>query len=204
MSKWRGILAARGVPMAYGMRFMNRLGRMMIFPIIPLFIETLLKDVDRINSFTGLVIGAEAACMTVSAIYLGKLGDRVGHRRIIIMSTVMAAVLYLLQSLVVEGWQLLILQCLAGVAMGGILPGISALLARYTRIGDEGAVFGLDSSIQSAARSVAPMLGAGVAVWFNLRATFTATSLLYLVAGLLAIWRLHSPEDIGQTRAEGA
>lgn len=195
MKQWRGVLTAKGVPMAYGMRFMNRLGRMMIFPMLPLFIETLLKDVERINTFTGLVIGAGAASMTLSAIYLGRLGDRIGHRRIVIVSMIMAAVLYLAQSLVAEGWQLLLLQALAGVTMGGVLPGISALLARYTQIGDEGAVFGLDSSVQAAARSVAPLLGASVAVWFNLRATFIATALIYLISGLLAAWGLPQPEE---------
>ena len=101
---------------------------------------------------------------------------------------IMGAVLYLTQSFVTEGWQLLLLQAMAGVTMGGILPGISALLARYTQIGDEGAVFGLDSSIQAAARTVAPLLGAGVALWFGLRTTFVATAVLYLAAGLLAAW----------------
>jgi DHA1 family multidrug resistance protein-like MFS transporter len=200
MAQWRGVLTTQGVKLAYGMRFMNRLGRMMILPMVPLFIETLLKDVERINTFTGLVIGAGAASMTLSAVYLGRLGDRIGHRRIVIASMIMAAVLYLAQSFVVEGWQLLLLQAMAGVTMGGILPGISALLARYTQIGDEGAVFGLDNSIQASARSVAPLLGAGVAQWFDLRATFTATSLLYLVSGLLAAWRLPQPEKAEQVQ----
>lgn len=198
MAQWRGVLTTSGVAMAYGMRFMNRLGRMMIFPMVPFFIETLLKDVERINTFTGLVIGAGAASMTLSAVYLGRLGDRIGHRRIVIMSMLMAAVLYLAQSFVVEGWQLLLLQALVGVTMGGILPGISALLARYTQIGDEGAVFGLDNSVQAAARTVAPLIGAGVAMWFSLRMTFVATAVLYLAAGLLAAWRLPQPEEGGQ------
>jgi len=198
MAQWRGVLTTSGVAMAYGMRFMNRLGRMMIFPMVPFFIETLLKDVERINTFTGLVIGAGAASMTLSAVYLGRLGDRIGHRRIVIVSMLMAAVLYLAQSYVVEGWQLLLLQALVGVTMGGILPGISALLARYTQIGDEGAVFGLDNSVQAAARTVAPLIGAGVAMWFSLRMTFVATAVLYLAAGLLAAWRLPQPEEGGQ------
>jgi len=187
--------------MAYGMRFMNNLGRMMILPMVPLFIETLLRDVERINTFTGLVIGGGAASMTISAIYLGRLGDRIGHRRIIIVSMLMAAVLYVVHSFVLEGWQLLLLQTLAGITMGGILPAISALLTRYSQVGDEGAVFGLDSSVQAAARSVAPMLGAAVAVWFSLRATFVATAVLYLAAGALAAWRLPQPEGDRQLQA---
>lgn len=201
MAQWRHILVVPGVILTYSLRFMNRLGRMMILPMIPLFIETLLRDTARINTFTGLVIGVGAATTTLSSVYLGRLGDRIGHRRIVIVGVVTASLLYLPQSMVMAGWQLLVLQALIGVAMGGIIPGLSALLAGYTQSGEEGAVFGLDNSIQAAARSVAPLIGAGVAMWFGLRAVFIATALFYLVAGLLAAWRLprsEPPIQVGQ------
>ncbi len=193
MAKWRRILSAPGVSITYGLRFMCQLGRMMLAPIAPLFIQTLLTDTARVNTFTGLVVGVASATTTISAIYLGQLSDRIGHRRILATSAFLAALLYLPQSLVTTGWQLLVLQALAGVAMGGIVPTISALLARYTRLGEEGAVYGLDNSIVSGARAVAPLLGAGVAMWFGLRATFAATALIYLVAGILAALSLPPP-----------
>jgi DHA1 family multidrug resistance protein-like MFS transporter len=95
-------------------------------------------------------------------------------------------VFYLPQSLVTSGWQLLVMQAMVGVCMGGLIPAISALLARYTQEGEEGAVYGLDHSITSAARAVAPLAGAAVAAWFGLRATFVATGLLYLMAAVVA------------------
>jgi DHA1 family multidrug resistance protein-like MFS transporter len=88
---------------------------------------------------------------------------------------------------------LLVLYALVGVCIGGIIPAISALLARYTREGEEGAVYGLDNSITSAARAVAPLLGAGVAAWLGLRATFTATAFIFLLAGSLAAFGLPMP-----------
>ena len=41
----------------------------------------------------------------------------------------------------------------SATAIGGMIPSISALLARYTRPGLEGAVYGLDNSIGSGARA---------------------------------------------------
>jgi len=105
----------------------------------------------------------------------------------------LGALLYLPQSLVTAGWQLLILQALVGVALGGIIPAISALLARYTRVGEEGSVYGLDNSINAGARSIAPLLGSAVALWFGLRATFVATGVLFFVMGLMAAWYLPEP-----------
>jgi DHA1 family multidrug resistance protein-like MFS transporter len=186
VAKWRHVLSTPGIPVTYGLRFLSQLGQMMIFPIAPLFILTLLPETGRINTFTGLVVGSASLATTVSAIYLGRLGDRVGHRRILITSALLAAFFYLPQSLVNAGWQLLVLQALVGVCMGGLLPSISALLARYSEPGEEGAVYGLEHSITSAARAAAPLLGAAVAAWFGLRATFVATAIIYLVAGATA------------------
>jgi DHA1 family multidrug resistance protein-like MFS transporter len=188
--KWREIFTMPGVFMAYSMNFMAQLGRMMIIPIIPLFVETLLVESDMLNTFTGLVTGVSSAATTLCAVYFGRLGDRVGHRRILILSLFFSACMYLPQSLVEEGWQLLILYALVGVGLGGIIPSVNALLAHYTIPGEEGAVYGLDNSIRSGARSLAPMLGSGVAMWFGLRGTYVASSLVFIVATFLAYWRL--------------
>ena len=132
--------------------------------------------------------------MTVSGIYLGRLGDRIGHRSIVIASCIFAGLLYLPQSMVTRGWQMLVLYALVGVGIGGIIPSLSALLANYTNPGDEGAVFGLDNSIRAGARSIAPMIGSVVGLWFGLRSTFVASGLIIIVTGILAVWVLPKPK----------
>ncbi len=199
IAEWRHILSTSGVALTYSMRFMSTLGRMMIIPIAPLFIVTLMDDTSRVNTFTGLVIGVSSATTTISAVYLGRLGDRLGHRKILIVCTLVAALLYLPQSMVTAPWQILVLQALVGVALGGIIPAIIALLARLTKPGEEGTVYGLDNSINAGARSVAPLLGAAVAASFSLRATFVATALIFLSMGLLVIWRMPRGVSAQQT-----
>jgi len=171
----------------------------MIIPIAPLFILTLMDNTSRVNTFTGLVIGVSSATTTISAVYLGRLGDRLGQRRILIVCTLIAALLYLPQSMVTAPWQILVLQALVGVALGGIIPAISALLAQLTKSGEEGAVYGLDNSINAGARSIAPLLGAAIAASFSLRATFVATALLFFSMGLLVIWQMPRGVNIQQT-----
>jgi DHA1 family multidrug resistance protein-like MFS transporter len=196
--KWRQILSMPGVFITYSMNFSSQLGRMMIVPIIPLFVELLLSDTAKLNTFTGLVIGISSATMTLSAVYLGRLGDRIGHRRILILSLILTGLLYLPQSLAIEGWQLLALYALVGVGMGGIIPAVGALLANFTPHGEEGAVYGLDNSIRAGARSLAPMLGSGVTLWFGLRGAYLVAGLIFLGAALLAAWRLPKPGSVTQ------
>jgi DHA1 family multidrug resistance protein-like MFS transporter len=189
-SKWGSILRTPGVIPTYSMRFVCQLGRWLIIPIAPLFIQTLLTDASRLNTFTGLVVGAASATTTFSSIILGRLGDRTGHRLIIVFSALAAAGLYFLHCLVRSGWQLLVLQALVGVALGGIIPAISALLATFTKPDEVGVVYGLDNSIDAAGRTVAPMVGSAIAISIGLRSTFFVTALLFIVISMVATWRL--------------
>ena len=169
---------------------------MMIIPIIPLFIQALLVDPERLNTFTGLMMGVASAATTVSAVYFGRLGDKIGHRKVLIGCSLLSALLYVPQVWVGAGWQLMIFQVLVGVAIGGVIPTVSALLATYTRHGEEGAVYGLDNSINAAGRAIAPLMGAWVATMFGLRATFVATGIIFLVSVLFALWLLPKPVTV--------
>ncbi len=185
--QWRILLLTPGIMITLLMRFMTSLGRMTLVPLVPFFVEELMPTTTSLNTFTGLVIGITSATTTLSSIFLGKLGDRVGHRLVLIVSMVLAAGLYTVQSLVTAGWQLLVFQALVGVAIGGVIPMISALLANFIKFGEVGAVYGLDNSINAAGRAVAPVVGALIANSSGLRPTFIATGLIFLIAAMMAI-----------------
>ena len=67
------------------------------------------------------------------------------------------------------------------------MPSISALLNTSTQPGQEGSVYGLDSSVAAAARAVAPMVGAGIAVWFGMPGAFVLAGLIFLSTAALAL-----------------
>ena len=190
---WQHVFQAQGVILAYALRFLANLGRVLLTPFAPLFIATLLVDSRHLNTITGLVIGVSAAAGTITAVYLGRLGDSVGHGRVLKWSALAAGLLFLPQNLVTNAWQLLILQALTGAAAGGIVPAISALLANYTQPGEEGSVYGIDNSIVAGARATAPLVGSIIAYWFDLRATFVATAVVFLLVALISFLRL--PHD---------
>lgn len=187
---WKHVISAPGVTGTYSLRFLSELGRSMIFPVAPLFVQMLLGDSAHLNTFSGMVVSVAALATTGSAVFLGRLGDRMGYRRVVLTCTFLAALFYLPQSLVTTGWQLLGLQALVGLALGGVSPILSSLLASYTDPAEAGAAYGLDNSVNAGSRTVAPTLGAAVAVAYGLRATFVATGLIFLVSVLIASWLL--------------
>jgi DHA1 family multidrug resistance protein-like MFS transporter len=187
--EWKYIFRTRGVSITFLLRFLTQLGRMMVIAILAFFARELIQNEAQLNSTVGLMIGISAGAATLSAIYLGKLGDRIGHQKILFASTLVSGLVYLPQASVNAVWQLVVLQALAGVALGGIIPSIAALLANYVSSGHEGAVYGLDNSINAAGRSVAPLIGGMIAGWLGLRATFLSTGVVFLLTAIISfIW----------------
>jgi DHA1 family multidrug resistance protein-like MFS transporter len=200
LASWRAILVAPGVGMAYGLRFLSGISLTMLLPFTPLFIQSLMQGDERIGTFTGLVVGLASGAGMATAVGFGRLGDRVGHRQVLIGCALATALAYLPQGFVREPWQLLALQALSGAAWGGITPALSALLARYTASGNEGAVYGLDNSLVAAARALAPLIGAGVVLAIGLPGIFLASAAIYGLVALLAAFYL--PASIHQQTAE--
>ncbi|HRQ41365.1 MAG TPA: MFS transporter [Chloroflexota bacterium] len=188
--EWRDVWQMPGISLAYSLRFLSNLGQSLLLPFAPLFIASLLTDQSRVNTITGLTIGVTAGAGTLTAVLLGRLGDKVGHRKVLIGSALLAGLFYLPQSQVTTAGQLLLLQALTGAAAGGVIPSISALLAHYSRSEQAGSVYGLENSIVSASRAIAPILGSLVVVWFGLRAAFIAAGVVYLMVALVTAVRL--------------
>lgn len=194
LSEWRHVLNAEGVVTTFCLRFANQMGRIIFVPVLPLFVQSIIGEGAKVNTFTGLVFGLTSATMTLSSIYLGNLGDMIGHRKIVITASLSCGLFLGLQVFISSGWQLLILHALFGIALGGIVPGVSALLSNFTSTGEEGAVYGLDSSITAGARTIAPLLGVGIAMWLGLRSVFGLAALLYLIAAIIALTKLPRPD----------
>ncbi len=90
-AEWRHLLTAPGMPIIFSLRFMVGLGNMIIAPVAPLFVLSLLTDTANTNTWTGLVTGVGGAASTVTAVYFGRLGDRIGHRDILKFCAIGAA-----------------------------------------------------------------------------------------------------------------
>ena len=185
LEDWRRILSNPQLDFTLLLRFLNASGRSVLEPVLPLFVLSLTTGSARVATSTGVVVGAASAASTVTAVYLGRLGDRTGHARVALACGIGAAVLY--ASIIFAGnlWQLLVLYALTGACVGGLLPSLSAMLVENSQRGDEGCVYGIDNSVNSAGRTVGPVLGAACALWFSPRAPFLLTGLIFAASSLL-------------------
>jgi DHA1 family multidrug resistance protein-like MFS transporter len=156
----------------FSVRISVRLGTSLVTPILPLFVQSLLASPERVASTTGLITGVAAGSSALSAVLLGRASDRVGFRRMLLVCLAGTALSYVPHFFVTGTGQLLLLQAIQGFSLGGLLAVINAMLANQSPEGRQGAVYGLDASVTSAASAVGPMIGASVAAGLGLRIPF--------------------------------
>jgi DHA1 family multidrug resistance protein-like MFS transporter len=116
---------------------------------------------------------------------LGRAGDRIGYRRVLLGSAVAASIIYLLQATVSSIIPLVLLQICVGFALAGSISTLTALLATLTPAEQTGSVFGVSTSVVAGANAIGPMMGASVAVAFGNRSTFVLASAIFMLAVVL-------------------
>jgi len=183
----RAVFRSRELLVVLGIELMMRLGTKFMGPLLPLFVQTLVPGETRIASLVGLITGLGAATSAVGAVLLGRAGDRFGYRTVLLTCALGMAVVYVPQFFVTTPVQLLILQAAAGAAMGGGLAAIGALLANLSPEGRQGAVYGLDWSVVSAASGLGPVIGTAVAIGLSLRVPFLFAAGIYGLAALIVM-----------------
>ena len=191
---WRAFRASTGWLMnslmltIIGVMICVRLASSVTQPFIPLFIETIEPVItdQRSSLLAGLAFGLLGFTSAISSIWLGRLGDRRGHRPVLFWSTLFAGLLYLPMALVQEPWQLIALLGCFGVAAGGLIPSANAIAANTTPPERRGVLYGVLAAAASIGGFVGPLGGAAIAATFGFRMTFVVTGVLLLGLAVVA------------------
>jgi MFS family permease len=166
------------------------LANMSIEPIITVYVAQIV-DVHQVTFVAGLVMSAAALGSILSASYLGKLADRMGHWNVIIGCLAVAGVLLIPQAFVTRGWQLVVLRFLMGLALGGLLPCVASVIRHNVPASVAGNMLGYSTSAQYTGQVVGPLAGGFVGGHFGMREVFFGTSAL-MIAGAIYNWILRT------------
>jgi DHA1 family multidrug resistance protein-like MFS transporter len=181
------VFRTRVLMLVCGIRVLMRMAGRVIGPVLPLFIQSIAAPEAKIASLTGTISGLSSATSAIGAVLMGRLADRIGPRRILVVCGAAAALLHTAQGLVQTSTQLLVLRTVGGVAMGGILAAISSLQATLAPKGRYGAVYGVDTSMVAGANAIAPMIGAALTATFGLNSIFYGAAVIYAIATVIVL-----------------
>lgn len=163
------------------------LANMSIEPIITVYVAQLVGDANEVTLVSGVVMSAAALGSVLSASRLGRLADRVGHWNVIVGALAACALLLIPQAFVTQSWQLIALRFLMGVALGGLLPCIAAVIRHNVPERVAGTILGYSTSAQYAGQVAGPLAGGFVGGHFGMRAVFLGTSAL-IACGAICNW----------------
>ena len=126
--------------------FVSTFGLYSIEPIVTVYVAQLAKDTSHVALVAGLVFSASGLANIIAAPRLGKLSDKIGAHKVMLVALVVAGIIYIPQAFVKNPWQLMGLRFLLGLTIGGLNPSINTLVKKITPDSLVGSVFGFTMS----------------------------------------------------------
>ncbi|QIR09880.1 Staphyloferrin B transporter [Lentilactobacillus hilgardii] len=158
-----------------------------IAPILALYVRQIMHNSATTTFYSGIVAAVPGIATLVTAPMLGKLGDRIGTDRIIIIGFFLAIVVYIPMAFVTNIWQLIALRFLIGIANASMLPAVQAILAKNTPFEVTGRVFSWNQSFQAMGNVAGPMIGSVISSEFDYAGVFISTAVL-VVLNLILVY----------------
>jgi DHA1 family multidrug resistance protein-like MFS transporter len=151
-----------------------------VSPVLPLFVHSMV-DERWVATASGAAFAVTGIAGVIAAPWLGKRGDTIGYRRVLLISLAGAACFTLPQSLAQSIWIFLALRFGVGLFLGGILPTANAWIGRMFAVEERGRVYGITSSATFLGMSAGPLIGSTIMVHFGYHAVFVVIGTLMLL-----------------------
>ncbi|RHW41741.1 MFS transporter [Neobacillus notoginsengisoli] len=157
----------------------------MVMPFISLYIETFGNfSAAYVQHWAGIAFAATFVTAFLFSPFLGRLGDKVGRKRILIILGLGIACSLYLMGVVTTVWQLLALRLFMGF-FAGMIPITQAFISTQTPKRMAGKVLGTLQTGSIAGTLLGPLAGGFLADTFGYAGTFKGTSVIILISVFL-------------------
>ncbi|MBU3155754.1 multidrug efflux MFS transporter [Clostridium estertheticum] len=182
--------------------FVLQLAYYSIEPIITVYITQLSTNVAHIAFISGMVFSASGLASIIAAPRLGKLSDKIGPQKVMLVALIVAGVLFIPQAFVKNSWQLMALRFLLGFATAGLAPSINTLLKKITPDVLTGRIFGFNMSAFYLGTFAGSVFGGQIAARLGLIYVFFITSGLLLSNAIWVYFKVYKKVNVLQNLSE--
>jgi MFS family permease len=154
-------------------------------PIITVYVNQLIKNASHVALIAGVTFSASGFANIIAAPRLGRLSDKIGAHKVILVSLIAASIIFIPQAFVKNAWQLMGLRFLLGLTIGGLSPSVNIMIKKITPSSLTGRVFGFNMSAGYLGVFGGSVLGGQVAAYMGMKYVFFITSGLLLIN---AVW----------------
>ena len=158
---------------------------MSLQPVISVYIKGILpSNTENIAFIAGAVFSAMGIAQLISSSPLGKLVDKIGPRKVLVISLIYVGMLNIPQAYVSDVYQLAIIRFLQGFGLGGMLPALNTYLSSKTPREFTGQVFSYNQSCLFLGYFLGAVGGASLMAWLGFTTLFWASGGLFIISAL--------------------
>ena len=158
---------------------------MSLQPVISVYIKGIVpSDTENLAFIAGAVFSAMGIAQLISSSPLGKLVDKIGPRKVLVISLIYVGILNIPQAYVSDVYQLAIIRFLQGFGLGGMLPALNTYLSSKTPREFTGQVFSYNQSCLFLGYFLGAVGGASLMAWLGFTTLFWASGGLFIISAL--------------------
>ena len=158
---------------------------MSLQPVISVYIKGIVpSDTENLAFIAGAVFSAMGIAQLMSSSPLGKLVDKIGPRKVLVVSLIYVGILNIPQAYVSDVYQLAIIRFLQGFGLGGMLPALNTYLSSKTPREFTGQVFSYNQSCLFFGYFLGSVGGASLMAWLGFTTLFWVSGGLFIISSL--------------------
>ena len=154
-------------------------------PVISVYLKGIVpSDTENLAFIAGAVFSAMGIAQLMSSSPLGKLVDKIGPRKVLVVSLIYVGILNIPQAYVSDVYQLAIIRFLQGFGLGGMLPALNTYLSSKTPREFTGQVFSYNQSCLFFGYFLGSVGGASLMAWLGFTTLFWVSGGLFIISAL--------------------
>ena len=158
---------------------------MSLQPVISVYIKGIVpSDTENLAFIAGAVFSAMGIAQLMSSSPLGKLVDKIGPRKVLVVSLIYVGILNIPQAYVSDVYQLAIIRFLQGFGLGGMLPALNTYFSSKTPREFTGQVFSYNQSCLFFGYFLGSVGGASLMAWLGFTTLFWVSGGLFIISAL--------------------
>jgi DHA1 family multidrug resistance protein-like MFS transporter len=194
------VVGAAGFLAAVVALFAVRFGHSVAAPVFPLFVEAVQGSSEGIYAVTGRIIALGGLAAAIAAWLLGNVSDAWGHRRVLIVSCLVAAGAAFGHVFAQRIIHLYLLRIGFGFAVAGMIPAANAIIRHTIQDKHLGKAYGVTNSVRAIGWACGPLAGGflydlvrvGMGKPAGLRAPFVLMGMTLVLTAWLVFARVQS------------
>lgn len=171
---------------------------MTIEPVLPLYIVQIGGSAKDASLLAGIVFSLVGIASILFAPRWGKLADKIGFHKILVIGLVVGGLGNLAQILFHGVWGFSIVRFIYGAFFCAVFPALNGLVVRSTPADFRGRAFGLNQTANQLGGMLGPLVGGAISGVFSIHSVFWVTGILLLISGALAYQSLNAKSSAQQ------